>query len=321
MSSTGHARHHRDRTQLFADISRMTTMPFPNLLYRRLAEHPGQLEACWNRVRPGLHFVGAPALRKRLVGAGPTPAGNDRTLPDEGGRRLLFDVLDVYDAGNSCNAVLVHLLLNGAKGTPESSLIRAPQPGPPQNPPAIPPMLELEAMPGSVRERVVRLARLVEPGSTIVPSVFRHLAADDSLLPAVETTLRAASTAGVLDTTYDQMRATLAKTADEWPLPVNPVQDSATRTVIEPFAATIPRMLAASAILRTALGPDTAEATNRRIPGPPAGPLPRGPHDQTRRPARVHRTGPGAGVRGVHQHSRGVLGRLPARQRRRGRHP
>lgn len=252
MSSSDHARQHRDRTQLFADISRMTTMPFPNLLYRCLAEQPGQLEACWNRVRPGLRLVGAPALRQRLVGVGPTPAMNDRTLPLEGGRRLLLDVLDVYDAGNSCNSVVVHLLLNGAKGTTESSLIRAPYPGPPQNLPAIPPMLELEAMPGSVRERVVRLARLVEPGGTIIPSVFRHLAAEHSLLAAVETTLRGANTAGVLDTTYDQMRTTITKMADEWPLPVHLVQDSATRAVIEPFAATIPRMLAASAILRTA---------------------------------------------------------------------
>lgn len=230
----------------------MTTMPFPNLLYRCLAEQPGQLETCWDLVRPGLHLVGAPVLRQRLAEAGRTPVGNDRTLPHEGGRRLLLDVLDVYDAGNSCNAVLVHLLLNGAKGTPESPLVRTPHPGPPQNPPAIPPMLELEAMPGSVRESVVRLARLVEPGGTIIPSVFRHLAADDSLLAAVETTLRAASTAGLLDTTYDQMRTTLTKMADEWPLPVHRVQDSATRAVIEPFAATIPRVLAASAILRTA---------------------------------------------------------------------
>lgn len=253
MSSSDQDRGALDRTQLFADISRLTGMPFPNLLYRRLAEHPGQLEACWNRVRPGLVLVGAPALKQRMIGAGPAPVGNDRVLPHERGRRLLLDVLDVYDAGNSCNSVAVHLLLNGAKGTTESSLTRLPRPGPPQNPPAIPPMLELEAMSGSVRERVLRLALLVEPGGKIIPSVFRHLAGDESLLSSVETTLREAVDAGILDTAYDQIRATLTKTADEWPLPVHPVEDSATRGVIEPFAATIPRMLATSAILRTAV--------------------------------------------------------------------
>ena len=113
-------------------------------------------------------------------------------------------------------------------------------------------MLELEAMSGSVRERVVRLALLVEPGGKIIPSVFRHLAGDESVLSSVETTLREAIDAGVLDTVYGHIQATLTKTADEWPLPVHPVEDSATRAVIEPFAATIPRMLAASAILRTA---------------------------------------------------------------------
>lgn len=150
----------------------------------------------------------------------------------------------------------VHLLLNGTEGATESPLIGVPNPGPQQNPPAIPPMLDLEAMPGTVRERVLRLAQLVEPSGRVVPSVFRHLAGDASLLAAVEATLRAASTGGVLDTAYDQMRSTLTKTADEWPLPVNPVEDSATRAVIEPFAATIPRMLAASAILRAAFAVD-----------------------------------------------------------------
>lgn len=252
MSSSDQARQPPDRTQLFADISRVTAMPFPNLLYRRLAEHPGQLEACWNRVRPGLLLVGAPALRHRMVGAGRVPVLNNRALPHQRGRRLLLDVFDVYDAGNSCNSVAVHLLLNGATGKTESSLTRMPRPGPPQNPPAIPPMLELEAMSGSVRERVVRLALLVEPGGKIIPSVFRHLAGDESVLSSVETTLREAIDAGVLDTVYGHIQATLTKTADEWPLPVHPVEDSATRAVIEPFAATIPRMLAASAILRTA---------------------------------------------------------------------
>lgn len=253
MSSSDQARPPLDRNELLADISRLTSMPFPNLLYRRLAEYPGQLEACWNRVRPGLLLVGAPALRQRMVGADIAAVMNDRALPQEGGRRLLLDVLDVYDAGNSCNSVIVHLLLNGAEGATESPLTRAPRPGPPQNPPAIPPMLELEVLPESVRERVVRLALLVEPGGRIIPSVFRHLAGDESLLSAVETALRAASDAGVLDKAYDQIRAGVTKTADEWPLSVHPVLDSATRTVIEPFAATIPRMLATSAILRSAL--------------------------------------------------------------------
>lgn len=227
-------------------------MPFPNLLYRRLAENPERLEACWDRVRPGLLLVGAPTLRHRLIDVHRAPAVDARQVPDEGGRHLLLDVLDVYDAGNSCNAVIVHLLLNGAEGTAESSLVAVPRPGPAQDPPVLPPMLELEAMPGSVRECVVRLARLMEPDGKIVPSVFRHLAADDSLLRAVETTLRTASITGVLGAAYEEMRTTVTRTAGEWPLTVDPMQDNPTRAVIEPFAATIPRMLAASVILRSA---------------------------------------------------------------------
>lgn len=83
MHSSDHPQQRRDQTQLFADISRMTGMPFPNLLYRRLAGHPGQLEACWDRVGPGLRLVGAPALRHRLVGPGPGPAVNGRAAPLE----------------------------------------------------------------------------------------------------------------------------------------------------------------------------------------------------------------------------------------------
>ena len=66
--------------------------------------------------------------------------------------------------------------------------------------------------------------------------------------------------------------------------------------------------------------PPSADRRQGRAVGP-AGPLPGGAQDQARRAARVHRVGPGAGVRGVHQRPRGVLGRLPPGQRRRRRHP
>lgn len=237
---------------LFADISTLTGMPFPNLLYRLLAEEPGRLESCWRRLRGGLVLVGAPTLRARLLGSLPRPtAPSDARDPLDGqSRTMLTDVLDAYDMGNSCNAVLVRLLLEGTPGHPGSALVR---PSPEQAPAArrtLPPMLELGTMSEQVRARVHRLAQLVDPGSGVVPSVFRHVANDEALLDAVLSALEAASADGELDRVHDDVVDRITRTMAEWPVPVAPIVEPGARAVLEPFPTVIPRMLAVSAVLR-----------------------------------------------------------------------
>ena len=241
------------REALLADISALTAMPFPNLVYRVLADEPGRLESCWYRVRAGLVLVGARRLRERLADSWLTSARSPEPqefVSDER-RRRLTDVLDAYDSGNSCNAVIVTLLLHGSRGEAESRLVQPLPVEVPSVPRPLPVMLELDEMTGATREQVVRLARMVDTKGDVVPSVFRHLAHDDVLVDTAVATLRAAFLSGAFDRLCDEIISTVATTITEWPVPVDPLTDSGTRALIEPFARAIPRMLAVSAVLRS----------------------------------------------------------------------
>lgn len=240
------------RAELFADISTLTGMPFPNLLYRKLAEEPGRLESCWKRLRGGLVLVGAPALRTRLADALPGPAAplTPRSSLDGRRRTMLTDVLDAYDTGNSCNAVLVRLLLEGTPGHPDSPLAHHTPEQVPDAHQDLPPMLDLGTMSEKVRAQVRRLAQLVDPDSDVVPSVFRHFANDEALLDAVVSALEAVSAHGELDRIHGEVVAKVAGTIAEWPAQVTPITDADTRAALQPFPKMISRMLAVSAVLR-----------------------------------------------------------------------
>lgn len=239
--------------RLFDDISTLTGMPFPNQLYRVLGKKPHQLESYWRRLRGGLAVVGAPTLRTRLVSELPSPGlpSNAQNTLDGHSQEMLIDVLDAYDMGNSCNAVLVRLLLEGTPGHPDSPLVQPSREQRLSEHQGLPPMLELEAMSEKTRAQVHRLAQLVDPHSDVVPSVFRHFANDEALLDAVVSALDAASTNGELDRLYAEVGARVTKTMAEWPTQVAPIVDADTRGLLEPFSTVIPRMLAVSAVLRT----------------------------------------------------------------------
>lgn len=245
--------------RLFAEISTLTGMPFPNQLYRMLAQEPGRLESCWRSVRDGLVLVGAPTLRARLVADLPAPTVSSTARSPLDGQKLkmLTDVLDAYDSGNSCNAVVVRLLLEGTPGHPDSPLV---EPAPEQAPsahPTLPPMLDLERMPEKARAQVRRLAQLVNPDSDVVPSVFRHFANDEALLDAVLSALETASANEDLDRISEDVVTEVTATVAEWPVPVDPVVDPDVRAALEPFGKMIPRMLAVSAVLRKTVEDDS----------------------------------------------------------------
>lgn len=227
-------------------------MPFPNQLYRVLAEESHQLESYWRRLRGGLVVIGAPTLRNRLVGELPSPdLPSQAQIPLAGrSRKMLTDVLDAYDRGNSCNAVLVRLLLEGTPGRPDSPLLQPSSGQGPTEHQDLPSMLELETMSGKVRAQVHRLGQLVDPHSEVVPSVFRHYAHDEALLDAVLSALEAASANGELDRLHAQVVAKVTATTAEWPVPFDPIVDTDDRNLLKPFATMIPRMLAVSAVLR-----------------------------------------------------------------------
>jgi hypothetical protein len=243
--------------ELFAEIASWTGMPFPNLVYRTLAEQPGRLEACWSRLRPGLALGGVDDVRAALL-APSTPSGANqierRTTPPLGSdaRADLVVVLDTYDSGNSCNAVLVRLLLDGAPGREATSPRRnIDAPGPART--TLPPMTAVADMTPAARDIVMSLSRIVDPTGAVVPSLFRHLAHDVSLLGAVNDVLSAADSDGELDRRSSAMAARADAAAERWPSSVAPLEDADARALLEPFRRAIPRMLAVSGLVRTGL--------------------------------------------------------------------
>lgn len=238
---------------LLEDIAVATGMPFPNLLYRRLAEHPDQLRHCWQAVAPGLRLTGGPGLRAAVMRPSASPASAPRlpaALPPRL-RQVLLDVLECYDRGNSCNAVVVAVLLRGsAVAKPSATWRSAPQPWPAA--PAIPPMLAPEAMTPPARAAVGRLATLLDPTGAVVPSLLRHLAAEPELLAAVEAALLAAQDTGELARRVATARRRVGRLATGWPTAVVPIADSGARSMLATFDTVIPRMLAVSMLLREA---------------------------------------------------------------------
>lgn len=264
------------RNAVFADISELTDMPFPNLLYRCLGEDPRRLEDCWERVRPGLARIGPRALR-RLMFDESNPAGTGTSAgskSDDGGSiaapvlgsspidaeqaAMLVRLLSAYDSGNSCNVVVVVLLLEGAPGDSSSPLLSSAEFRDGEVPTGmdtaqLPEMLEVDDMGTAARESVLRLARLIEPGGRAVPSLFRHVGHDPALLGWIETAVTKAAASRALGRYEHSVRATAAWTASHWPEPVQPLDDDRDRKLLEPFGIMIPRMLATSAVLRAAL--------------------------------------------------------------------
>lgn len=264
------------RDALFADIAALTGMPFPNLLYRRLAENPRQLEDCWSRVRPGLARIGPARLRLLMLDGvqppGPhveTDPGSTSSLrsfaqhspgdlfPDSAQAATLLRVLDAYDSGNSCNIVVIALLLEGSKADRSSPLVYGRATHDPRNARpesgVLPPMLDLEAMSSDAVASVLRLSRVIEPRGRAIPSLFRHLGHDPVLLRWVEAELGHSSDSGALDQAETSMRASAAWTASHWPEAVQPLADEPLRNLLDPFRTMIPRMLAVSAVLRRAV--------------------------------------------------------------------
>lgn len=238
---------------LFEDIMSVTSMPFPNLVWRLLGEDPRRLHSCWWRVREGLNAVGVETLGARILE--PTinaaPPLEDACPLDTEQVETLLSVFDAYDGGNACNAVAVRLLLDGSHGDPGSDLllptgirrrssVRA----------TLPPMLGLTSMTPIARDHVLKLADVLNPTTDVVPSAFRHLAQDADLLRSLATTLDRANSEGLLQEVSRAAKDAVAATASVWPAEIEPINDPSAQVLLEAFADGIPRMLAVSALLR-----------------------------------------------------------------------
>lgn len=230
-------------------------MPFPNLIYRTLAEEPGRLETCWQLVSPGLDIVGSEALVRAVLGPGSQHRAHHRTSAvSDSQAATLRRVMSVYDRGNSCNAVLVALLRHGTPGEPsQSDLMSDPFREESRRSTQLPEMVAIDAMSPSARQVVLQLAALVDPTRAVVPSLFRHLAHEPDLLAAVSEVVQAADQTGRLNQLAKTSQARVEGVIRRWPVPVTPVVDPTTDALLASFQHVIPRMLAVSEVLRDSL--------------------------------------------------------------------
>jgi hypothetical protein len=242
------------RSVLLERVCELTQMPFPNLVYRRLAEKPERLEMCLYRVEAALEQMDPDAVRAAVTS--PRAVGRviaPRWSLDRPDRTTLSNVLTVYNRGNALNAVLVELWLNGSTGRSPDSWPARREPPVDVSLPSLPPMLTLEQMRPSVVMRVQSLAKFIDETQNVVPSMFRHLGESPTSVEWIEECLGAAAEDGTFDTYYLLIQQRIRSVVERWPSVTPAVDDPDVRNILEPFAHTIPRMVVVGHVLQEAL--------------------------------------------------------------------
>jgi hypothetical protein len=103
--------------------------------------------------------------------------------------------------------------------------------------------------------RIARISKMIEPSGVVVPSLFLHLARDETVLRFVESSLTEAVGDGRFQRSLDLINCRVDSAVASWPMRLDPIEDSETRALLMPFRETITRMLAAAGILRKASAP------------------------------------------------------------------
>lgn len=175
-----------DVAHIYKEIRRLSGVPMVALIWRHLATIPGTLEWAWSILEPALRAGAVQqgawqlAAKARVPRQPAIPVAALRACGiGELDQRAITEVLDAYNRANPVNIVMVRCLslhLSGKAGAVREQ--EWPQWQPPPAPPALPPMVNPEAMPPRVRA-VAQL--LIDRGSdtapsTLWPSLYRHLA-------------------------------------------------------------------------------------------------------------------------------------------------
>jgi hypothetical protein len=171
--------------RIYGEFKRLSGVPMVALIYRHLATLPGVLEWSWALLEPALRSGAlqrhAWALAERVDAAvPPIPRAALRAAGlearDEHG---IAAVLDAYNRANPVNILAVRCLALHLSGQAQAgATIAAADWPPPQQPDALPTMIDPPAMTPTVRE----LAQLLtdrgaqDAASPLWPSLYRHLA-------------------------------------------------------------------------------------------------------------------------------------------------
>lgn len=245
----------------YAEIRRVTGVPFVVFVYRVLATEPGRLEAAWAQLAPNLASAEGLAARAELEAAAPPaaaprPSPLPRAVVEASGvtAASVAAMLAGFRRANAANVVALWALLDGSEGS------RPAPPGPvPAAEPVPPglPMADLAALPAST---VTLLEEMSAPVAgperpLLVPSMFRTFAHDEPLLAALWESLRPLLESPAFAEAAVALSARGRALAQGLPHPVTPLAGDEIREVVARFLRAIPSMLVAGAAIG-ALFPD-----------------------------------------------------------------
>jgi hypothetical protein len=240
--------------ELYAEIRAVSGLPMVNLVYRHLATTPGLLERCWAGLGPNLGSTAAAARARDLVALAALPGAVALrpATPAAAGlageqARLAQATLAAYARGNSLNVLAMFALLDGCHGGRVTTEAEPPVPAP------VLPMTALDALSPRAAALLDELSLHIVGGEEprLVPSLFRHFAADERQLILVS---------GVVEPALGAVLERAARVADgarvlaaDLPHRVPALRDDVGREVARRFSEATSRMLVVGELLAAAL--------------------------------------------------------------------
>ena len=246
----------------YADIRRVTGVPFVVFIYRVLATQPGRLEGVWADIGPNVGSAAGRAALAEVVlaadrgaaglaaGVAPLPAAALAARDLDGA--AVAATLEGFRRANSANVVALWALLDGVAGEPAPT---GPAPAAADMAPAGLPMADLSVLPATTLALLEEMSRTVAGGALpiLIPSMWRTFAHDPELLALLWSALRPVLESASFPPAVAALSAHGRELAQRLPFRVRRLDDEAARVVVERFLRAIPSMLVTGALLETVL--------------------------------------------------------------------
>lgn len=245
----------------YADIRRVTGVPFVVFIYRVLATRPGRLEGVWADIGPNLGSVaGRAAVAEvgRAADEGAATLGEavapvpPAALAARGlDRSAVVATLEGFRRANSANVVALWALLDGVAGggAPAAPAAAVPEMAAPGLP-----MADLAALPASTLALLEEMSRPVAGSEqpVLIPSMWRTFAHDPELLALLWAALRPALESAAFPPAVASLSARGRGLAQGLPCLVHRLEDEEARVIVERFLRAIPSMLLTGSLIARA---------------------------------------------------------------------
>ncbi len=261
-----------DLAEIYAEIRRLCAVPYVSSMQRHLATRPGWLTWAWAAVRPAFADGSAQEAAWRVSGVSdvaPLPRLSRSALRvlgvDADGERAIRATCESFVRVSPTNLVfsaLLRRLLSGDRPRGDRDHGGASWWAPPPALPALPRLVDLEALPPAERAVALELGTEVA-GQPFVPGLYRMLAHWPSYLAHVATVLRPrftdARTAAGCRAVLERIDATVPEVFARLPaLPATPPtppreQHGEVLAALERYRETSPQMIVFGSLIRDAL--------------------------------------------------------------------